>query len=430
MQSDAARKIARALESDLALLSEAETQSHQRSVGDTNDGARESESDPERSELPAFPRLAWRGIFAQYRDEMRKCSEASDVYNFLTIWVAAGNALGRRISFRYGMPLFTNVYGIAFGASGDFKTSACRRGSEITERAGLRVVRGIGSGEGIAAGLGEEPTLYFLEEFTSLLRPGKWEGSTLLPTLTEIFDCPERYEREYRKNPIVLNRPVCSILAATTEAWFWRDVRENDFEGGFGNRFVYLTGPRNPPVSLPGVPNLQFAIDALHELKDVREQEARLDAKAQRIWEAFYLYWRKEHFAPLEGAATKRIPAYVLKLAMTYSCLERTLPEIQAEQLIAAMQVGRYAARCAQHLIGARFSGANALRELEKRILAVVARSPRLTTSKRDLYRALARHYQNSEQFNRVFESMVRAGSLYVQLSNHRRAYVSSEPFD
>ena len=39
-------------------------------------------------------------------------------------------------------------------------------------------MRGIGSAEGIAAGLSENPTLFFLEEFTSLLRQGKWDGST------------------------------------------------------------------------------------------------------------------------------------------------------------------------------------------------------------------------------------------------------------
>src|ERR1700722_16368126 len=71
----------------------------------------------------------------------------------------------------------------------------------------------------------------------AVLRQGKWNGSTLLPTLTEIFDCPDKYERKYRKNPISLNFPTCSILACTTQAWFWRDVTESDFEGGFGNRF-------------------------------------------------------------------------------------------------------------------------------------------------------------------------------------------------
>jgi hypothetical protein len=389
----------------------------------------ETDGDCEVNALPQFPDAAWRGLFANYRDEMRDCSEASDVHNFLAFWVAAGNALGRRVYFTYGMQLYANVYGIGFGPSGDFKTSALRRAAAMTERAGLRVVRGVGSGEGITDGLGEEPTLFSLDEFTSLTRQGKWDGSTLLPTLTEIFDCPEKFEREYRKKPISLHHPICSILAGTTETWFWRDVRESDFEGGFGNRFIYLTGPPNKPMSLPGTPDLEFAITALSELKALPEQEVRLDSEAAQMWDRFYLAWRKTTVSALEGTATKRIPAYVLKLAMTYSALERTLPEIRVDQLKDALLVGRYAVKCARHLIGERFSGANAFRELEKRITAWVSSAPQRVTTKRNLYRALARHYQNAEQFNRVFDSMVRAGSLYAKPAQ-RSLFVSTEPFD
>lgn len=390
--------------------------------------AGEIESDSALPALPKFPDAAWRGHFADYRDEMRRCSEASDVYHFLAFWAAAGNVLGRRLYFPYGIRLYANVYAVGFGPSGDFKTSALRRAAEMTESVGVRVVRGIGSGEGIAEGLGEEPTLFSLDEFSNLLRQGKWDGSTLLPTLTEIFDCPEKFEREYRKKPISLQRPVCSILAGTTETWFWRDVREIDFEGGYGNRIIYLTGPPNEPMSLPGIPNLQFAIAALTELKGLPQQEACLDLKAARMWERFYPAWRKKQFSPLERVATKRIPAYVLKLAMTYAALEGTLPEIQAEQLKAALLVGNYAVKCVRQLIGERFSGANAFRELEKRILGKVTSAPQHTITKRNLYRALARHYQNAEQFNRVFDSMVRAGSLYIK-SDQRRTYVSTESF-
>jgi hypothetical protein len=390
----------------------------------------ENEFECNRSPIPDFPESAWRGVFGQYRDRMRKSSEASDAYHFLALWTAAGNALGRRLYFSYGMRLYPNVYGIAFGPSGDFKTSACRWIVEITEAVGLRAVRGIGSGEGIASGLSEQPTLFFLEEFTALIRQGNWQGSTLLPTLTEIFDCPEKYEREYRKNPISLAHPICSILAATTEAWFWRDVKESDFEGGFGNRFVYFSGTPNPPIALPKVPDVQFVINALKELKNVGEQEAQLERDAVRIWQAFYSAWRSEKLAPLEAAATQRIPAYNLKLAMTYAALEGTLPVIRADQLKAALLVGNYAAKCMKHLIAQRFCGTNVFRELENRILAAVVRQPQNTIIKRQLYRGLARHYSNAEQFNRVFDSMVRAGTLFTRVVGHGRVNVSTEPFD
>jgi hypothetical protein len=117
----------------------------------------------------------------------------------------------------------------------------------------------------------------------------------------------------------------------------------------------------------------------------------------------------------------------VLKLAMTYTALEGTLPNISAEQLRAPLLLGHYAVKCVRQLIGQRFSGANAFRELEKRILDKVSAC---VITKRNLLRALARHFQNSEQFNRVFEAMVRAGALYTQNCGHGRVNVSVEPLD
>src|SRR3990172_9019332 len=75
----------------------------------------EHSPDPERTGPGAFPKAAWRGLFAEYRDEMRRCSEAPDAYNFLALWAAAGNALGRRVWFPYSMRLYGNIYGVAFG---------------------------------------------------------------------------------------------------------------------------------------------------------------------------------------------------------------------------------------------------------------------------------------------------------------------------
>jgi hypothetical protein len=129
------------------------------------------------------------------------------------------------------------------------------------------------------------------------------------------------------------------------------------------------------------------------------------------------------------GSGSEANPSLHLEAREGLASFERTLPEIRADQLKAAVLVASYAAKCVRQLIAERFSGANASRELEKRILATVAMAARHMTTKRRLYRALARHFKNSEQFNRVFDSMVRAGILYTRLGDHGRVYVSTEPF-
>jgi O-acetylhomoserine/O-acetylserine sulfhydrylase-like pyridoxal-dependent enzyme len=70
------------------------------------------------------------------------------------------------------------------------------------------------------------------------------------------------------------------------------------------------------------------------------------------------------------------------------------------------------------------------MRELERRIHAFVTQQPQSTTTKRYIYRSLARHYQNSEQFNKTFDAMVRAGSIYTRQAPRGRMCVSSEPFE
>jgi hypothetical protein len=185
-------------------------------------------------------------------------------------------------------------------------------------------------------------------------------------------------------------------------------------------------------VSRPIIPDLGFVIDAIPKLKAVPEQKVHLEGKAEEIWDRFYLVWRttEQSLSPLERAATKRVPSYVLKLGMTYAAMEGTLPQITAGQLTAALMVGNYAAKCARHLIGARFSGADPQRELEGKITAILNQTPGRVVSKRNLHRALARHFRNAEQFNRVVWSMSCSGLLYLRTRERGRVDVSAEPLD
>ena len=48
----------------------------------------------------------------------------------------------------------------------------------------------------------------------------------------------------------------------------------------------------------------------------------------------------------------KRIPAYILKLAMIYACFEKTAPAITEDQVVAAIEVEMYSVRCAEALMG------------------------------------------------------------------------------
>lgn len=394
----------------------------------------EREPQPERAALPEFPKAAWRGLFADYRTATERATEASDAFHFAALWARCAVALGRRVRFSYGMQLFPNVYVVCFGPTGDRKTTATRMGAEIGSA--FKIVRGGGSGEGLADEFsGAEPGQGFLlyaEEFSQVLRPGRWDGATLIPFLTQCFDCPPRYEMKFRKSPVELEQPTPSLLSGATPDWFWQDFRAKDFQGGFGNRLFFFAGARKPAIPLPESPRLDAISRAVDALAAIQPCEARFDAKAGALWEKFYRAWDAEESRrdPLLLAAVKRIPAYILKLGMLYAALEGTLPGIMSDQLTAAILVGRYGENCAKELLSLQNSGTNPRKELEGRILALAVAEPNGAVTKREIYKRLWRHYSDAEVFNRAFASLVRAGELFTKHEGRGRVWVSREPLD
>jgi hypothetical protein len=201
-----------------------------------------------------LPECVWRGIFGDYRTAMTGSTEASDVAHFAAIWSTIAAALGRSVYSYLGDHVYPNVYLSVFGASGDKKTTAMRRPMQhglLADIPGLQVVRNVGTTEGLADALradGQEQCVayFFWEELSALLTRARWSGSTVLEFMTEAFDCPEEWGTAYRKNPIRIVRPTPTIIAGTTPEWFWKSAQPNDFYGGFGNRFLFLTGPKKP----------------------------------------------------------------------------------------------------------------------------------------------------------------------------------------
>jgi hypothetical protein len=377
--------------------------------------------DDEPTAFPGFPAIAWRGAFADYRDAMKGTTEASDVTHFAAFWTAAAARLRRRCRFPYGMDLFPNVYLVVFGPTGDRKTTATRGAlSLLPDGVPVKVLHGVGSGEGLGDWLSAESAvsvshLLLLEELSELLARGKWDGATLLSFLTHVFDCPNRYELKFRKNPLNLTEPTLSFLACTTPALFWQHMREVDVHGGFGNRLLYLTGPVKEPIALPTKPDfhrLREAHTALARLDTLTPREVALSPQGRALWAEFYAAWRKTELDQLAKAATERVPAYCLKLAMTYAALEGTLPTVTAEQLRAALVVGHYATKCAE-LLMSHNRQASAQGRCEH-IIRRVLQERTGWLSRRQLWQRVSGRF-DSWQFGKAVDRLVAAGEVEAQ---------------
>jgi hypothetical protein len=388
-----------------------------------------NEADIDDDILPDFPETAWRGAFADYREAMAGTTEASDAAHFSALWAAAAVTLGRRVSMYAGERIFANVFLSVFGPTGDKKTTAQRRILNCGMLApSIQVIRNLGSTEGLADALKRDDgadtvALFFWEELTALLARGRWSGSTILEFITETFDCPPEWGMKYRKGPIDLVAPTPTILAGTTSEWFWKNARSDDFFGGLGNRFLYLTGPKKKPIPNPLEPDsaaLQRVRDALARLSGLHPVEAHFDTAARRLWDRFYISWEQGERTGLYAAAVKRVHVYIRKLAMTYAALEGTLPTISIEQLKAAIAVGVYAAECTKVLVDAQNATLRPECELEPKFLKWIEEHD--GAKKRYMQQTLSKITGGCETFNRVLLNLSRADRIEIR---DNRVYVA-----
>jgi hypothetical protein len=313
-----------------------------------------------------------------------------------------------------GIDIHPNVYICYYGPSNDKKTTAQRR---ITNQNLLGDGHNIallstGSVQGMAdliAGNGSPvSSLMLAEELSSLYVEGHAEHSILLQFFTETFDCPDKWEKPYRKNPIALESPTPNILGCSTPTWFWKHARPDDFAGGFANRFFYLSGVKKDPIPEPTAPHaidLAEARSTIQKLRNLPAGQVHWNKAAREQWEAFYKAFEGAERPPLLMEAVKRCPVYVRKLAMVYAALEDTLPEISAAQLKAAIAVISYGMECTERLIDLKSAGGrlNSHSELEIRVLGWVKKHG--TAKVRDLQQTMSK-YCDAETFNRVIRSL------------------------
>jgi hypothetical protein len=391
---------------------------------------KEEEPD-EAGDLP-FPEIAWRGIFADYRAAMDGTTEACDAAHFATFWAAVAVTLGRKVEMYAGEVLYPNVNLVVFGPTGDKKTTAERRISScnlLEDFPHIRLVRGVGSTEGLADAVKDAETgvyLFMWEEFSKFLSQARWEGSTLLEFFTECFDCPPVWDKPYRNNKAVhLETPTPSILTATTPEWFWKHAKVDDFYGGFFNRDLFLTGPRKALLPNPNIVDDAVIRRIKQHLKIIAERSAcraEWTTGAKRTWNAFYMRFENTQRNSLLHAATKRAHIYVRKLAMTYAALEQTLPHIDQDQLEAAIAVVEYSVACTERLLDLRVAQRGretTVGDLENRILKHAKKFP--GNRIRYIQQVMSK-YGDAEKFNRARKNLEQADRIEVR---NKKLYLS-----
>lgn len=295
------------------------------------------------TECPEPPEVAWHPMAREYYQLVGEHNETPDAFHLASFLVAMGVALGRSVYLDHFGPLYPNMWAVLVGKSArTHKDYALRRSSKLASDLyeNLPVTTSIDSREGLIKELdahqqkcGKDaplPALIRLTEVRLLIDKASKESlRNIIPTLCELYNCPDKIENTSKSSPACCAQPTVSFLAGTTKSWLSR-LQPEDIEGGLGNRVMWVPGVRTRSQSRSS----SFTDDewrrlvieiggALQYWRTKPDHRIKMDTEASEYWDSLYRkkYWPEldnELISVLAGRAQEQC----LKTAMIYAALD------------------------------------------------------------------------------------------------------------
>lgn len=196
---------------------------------------------------------------------------------------------------------------------------------------------GIGSGEGIIEKLSPEKDedgrevypdsrLWVLEEeFTSVLRRAKRDGSTLSQTLMLAWD-GRPLGALTRKDTGSIPEHNITVIGHATPANLNAELSSTDFSSGFVNRLTFLRIGVKPAVARPvgmTAAEVEQAVNILRRVFTARRGEYHLTDKAWESWEMNHFKFRPTGETK-DAQALGRLRPQVFRLALIYAILDES----------------------------------------------------------------------------------------------------------
>lgn len=278
-----------------------------------------------------------RGWLADYMAYIRPVSESPLQFNLVAGLVALAATIGRRAFIQHGDEhLYPNVYACIVAEQARLrKSTAVSSVRRLLAQAfpGDDDHRGVimpddFSDEGLADALSDNPTgLFVWSEFGFVLGTSqKTYSATSRQFLADVFDAPDRRERQLRSGVIVIENPAPSILTASTASWLSDRVSNSDIMGGFLSRFLYVAGneksqilPFRPPADGNLRSQLQDGLQALR--RSLGQGRCLTVAPIRSAYVEFYERYEgnqrleaEEHLAGFYS----RLCTYAVKLTILY----------------------------------------------------------------------------------------------------------------
>lgn len=406
--------------------------------------------------LPEFPEIAWRGVFAEYRDLMANdpeepgtpISECPMPFHFANILALLAAEMGPGVRLYEGCDTFANFFILCCGRTGTKKSTASSlarkyvykrfTGDPLHYR-----VSSMSSGEGLIRTLRQHNNVFLCyDELKDLFASASRNGSKLESNLNSAFNLEPLHnivKRDQESNSV--DEYYFNLLGNCTPEHMLLDLSESLFKGGMLNRFlVFAARPTEAVKPRMGVPPDDVANPLARKiwehgqawLQVTAGQRGQVVMRWEPDAEALQRDWytkntiEVKHAPDLEAAPIVRLDVFAKKLAMVYSFYETqpTLhPKITAAQMEAALAVIEYNRQCMRWAVdawaGQRATWQQAEALAEQRLKAYLHREGCM--SERALYRHM---HMSFGECSKAVDALRSLGDVTVSGANPRTVHL------
>jgi hypothetical protein len=245
-------------------------------------------------------------------------------FNFLT---CLGNVMADRITIQSELQPEPRLYVVNCGESADDRKSesikkTVRFFENTLEAGSFKVCYGVGSAEGLANRLKENPrTLLVFDELKSFVSKSAIDGAILLPCVNSLFE-DTRFHSMTKTHSIEIEDGRLSLLAASTQETFARMWSPAFLDIGFLNRLWLVKDHGERKYSIPReIPESEIKPlrQGLGEMLKVFERPGKLrlpiEEEAREIFHEWYMAVEPSPF-------TKRLDGYGLRLMILFAVNE------------------------------------------------------------------------------------------------------------
>jgi hypothetical protein len=418
---------------------------------------------------PVFPESAFVGLFADYRQLVAPTTEAPDAFHWASLLASLSALVGRSAKLEGGPDGVTPLLHVALlGRTGKARKSTAMEDAvslfvdllpaaievlaDARARAQLQVVdgdhlrvptrdrspatntfeftldvvRGAGSGEGLAEALADKDdetgkrALFVIDEFGALLeKAGRGQAGNLVELLLRLYDAPTKFEHRTRKASFSVTNGVGVFLGASTVEWVHRTLTEAHVRRGLVSRFIWVLGDRKPkPLARrPAIDkegHQAFLVLAAERLSAAAGKTFSLTAEADALHQQRYeLEYHRSDETDLQSAASARADGLALRLSLLLAIADGA-KKVGLAHIEAAWGVVDYSRDVSGNLV--EHIGTKSRAGAESRVLTAAHKTAEATRgafTRRDVFqRVKGATGVPTDVFERAWKALVANGEL------------------